>query len=47
MIEGKITRISGPIVFALAIDWQWLAVADVVDEERNQLLRELIRAVVV
>ena len=34
-------------VFALAIDWQWLAMADVVDEERNQLLRELIRTIIV
>ena len=34
-------------VLALAIDRQWLAVADIVDKERNQFLRELIRAVVV
>ena len=34
-------------VFALAIDWQWLAMADVVDEEWDQLLRELVRTVVV
>ena len=34
-------------VLALAIDGQRLAMADVVDEQRNQLLRELIGAVVV
>ena len=34
-------------VFALAIDRQRLAVADVIDEERNQLLRELVRTIVV
>ena len=34
-------------VLALAIHGQRLAVADVVDEQRNQLLRELIGAVVV
>ena len=34
-------------VLALAIDRQGLAVADVIDEQRDQLLRELIRAVVV
>ena len=34
-------------VFALAIDRQWLAVADVVNEERYQLLGELIGTVVV
>ena len=34
-------------VLALAIDGQRLAVADVVDEQRNQLLGELIGAVVV
>ena len=34
-------------VLAFAVDGQRLAVADVVDEQRNQLLRELIGAVVV
>ena len=34
-------------VFALAIDWQWLAMADVVDEEWYQFLGELIRAVII
>ena len=34
-------------VFALAVDRQRLAVADVVDEQRYQLFRELVRAVVV
>ena len=34
-------------VLAFAIDREWLAVANVVDEERYQLLRELIGSVVV
>ena len=34
-------------VFALAINRKRLALADIVDEQRNQLLRELIRSVVV
>ena len=34
-------------VLALAIDRQRLLVADVVDEERNQLFGELVRAVVI
>ena len=34
-------------VFAFAIDGQWLAVANIVDEERNQLLWELVRTIVV
>ena len=34
-------------VLALAIDGQGPAVADVVDEQRDELLRELVRAVVV
>ena len=34
-------------VLALAIDGQWFAVTDVVDEKRNQFLWELIRAIVV
>ena len=34
-------------VFALAVDGQWLAVTDVVDKERNELLGELIGTVVV
>ena len=34
-------------VLTLAIHRQWLAVADIVDEQRNELLRELIRTVVV
>ena len=34
-------------VFALAIDRQWLAMANIVDEERYQLLWELIRTIVV
>ena len=34
-------------VLAFAIDRQWLAVADVVDEERNQFLRELVWPIVV
>ena len=34
-------------VLALAIYWQRFAVADVVDEQRNQLLRELIWTIVV
>ena len=34
-------------VFAFAIDWQWFAVADVVDEERNQFFWELVWAIVV
>ena len=34
-------------ILTLAIYGQWLAVTDVVDEERYQLLRELIRSVVV
>ena len=34
-------------VLAFAIDRQWLAMADIIDEERNQLLRELVRTIVV
>ena len=34
-------------ILAFAIDRQWLAVADVVDEEGYQLLRKLIRPVVI
>ena len=34
-------------VLTLAVHWQWLAMADVVDEERNQLLWELIWTIVV
>ena len=34
-------------VFALAVNGERLAMADIVDEQRNQLFRELIRSVVV
>ena len=34
-------------VFALAIDWQWLAMADVIDEERDKFLWELIGTIVI
>ena len=34
-------------VLTLTIYWQWLAMTDVVDEQRNQLLWELIWSVVV
>ena len=34
-------------VLTLAIHWQWLAMTDVVDEERNQLLWELVWTIVV
>ena len=34
-------------VLALTIYWQWLAMTDVVDEQRNQLLWELVWTVVV
>ena len=34
-------------VLALAIDRQWLAVTDIVNEQRDEFLRELIRTVVV
>ena len=34
-------------ILAFAVDRQWLAMADVVDEERYQLLGELIRAVII
>ena len=34
-------------VLTLTIYWQWLAMTDIVDKQRNQLLRELIGAVVV
>ena len=34
-------------VLALAVDRKWLAVADIVDEKRDELLRKLIRPVVV
>ena len=34
-------------VFAFAIDREWLTLADIVDEERDKLLGELVRAVVV
>ena len=34
-------------VLSLAIDRQWLAVTDVVDEQRDEFLRELVRTVVV
>ena len=34
-------------VLTLTIYWQWLAMTDVVDEQRNQLLRELVWTVVV
>ena len=34
-------------ILALTIYWQWLAMTDIVDEQRNQLLRELIWSVVV
>ena len=34
-------------VLTLTIYWQWLAMADVIDEQWNQLLRELIRTIVV
>lgn len=32
-------------VLALAIDRKWFAVTDVVDKERNQLLKELIKLI--
>ena len=34
-------------ILTLTIYWQWLAMTDVVDEQRNQLLRELVWTVVV
>ena len=34
-------------VLTLTIYWQWLAMTDVVDEQRNQLLRELVWTIVV
>ena len=34
-------------VLSLTIYWQWLAMTDVVDEQRNQLLRELVWTVVI
>ncbi len=33
-------------ILTLTIDGQWLTMADIVDEERNQLLWELIRTLV-
>ena len=36
-----------PHVLTLAIHRQWLAMADIIDEERNQLLWELVRTIVV
>ena len=34
-------------VLTLAVYWQWLAMANVVDKQRYQLLRELVRTIVV
>ena len=34
-------------IFSIAIDRQWLAVTDIVDEKWNQFFRKLIRTVVV
>ena len=34
-------------VLTLTIHWQWLALADIIDKQRDQLLRELIWTVVI
>ena len=34
-------------ILTLTIHRQWLAMTDIIDEQRNQLLRELIRTIII